>query len=73
MLDVTFMQFPEKVLPEMEHQILKQFLNELVPNYYSKVFFSEWFDQLFKKLKIRFSIEKSNFPMGMVMGFLWKN
>ena len=32
----TFMHFLEKVLPEVEHQIRKQFLNELVPNYYFK-------------------------------------
>ena len=55
------MHFLEKVLPEVEYRIRKQFLNELVPNYYSKkkiqsdliMFKKSWKSDF--QLKIQFS------------------
>ena len=57
------MQFPEKVLPEVERRIQKQFLNKLVPNYYFKKLQSDSI-MFKKKLKIRFQLINPIFQWG---------
>ena len=65
------MQFPEKVIPEVERRIRKQFLNKLVPNYYSK-FFQNDLIMFYKSGKFDFQLEKIQFYDGGGKGFFVK-
>ena len=68
------MLFLEKVLPEAEHRIRKQFLNELVPNYYSNFFLLQSDLIMFKKSwKSDFQLKNPIFRWGWSGVFCEKN